>query len=112
MKYPKLVRQKDCKIPCRITFYTNNITEDGDKEIAGVFDVNCNYQDIVKNINTDTKSINETTGKIYLRDDIIPGRTGINDGVVEIFGEHKLINYVMKARNPDGTVNYLCLEVR
>lgn len=111
MKYPKLVRKQDCKIPVQIVFYSNELGEDGDQTSYGPFNEVCNYQEKLYNENTDKSAISRGVGKIYLTDDIIPGHDDFNDGFVEILGNKRQIKQVIKARNPDGTVNYLEIDV-
>ena len=43
--------------------------------------------------------------------DIAPDMAVISGGTVEVFGEKRRIERGMKARNPDGSVNYTRLEV-
>ncbi len=111
MIYPKLVRKQDCKIPAVITFYSNELGEDGEQIAYGPYAAKCNYQEKLHNENTDKSAISRGTGKIFLRDDIIPGRDDLNDGFVLILGNKRQIKEVIKARNPDGTVNYLEIDV-
>jgi hypothetical protein len=111
MKYPKLVRKQDCKTPVQITFYSNELGEDGEQISYGPYAVSCNYQEKLYNENTDKSAISRGLGKIYLTDDIIPGHDDFNDGFVEILGNKRQIKQVIKARNPDGTVNYLEIDV-
>lgn len=111
MKYPKLVRKSDCKIPVEIHFYTDELNEDGQQiEINPIY-AYCNYQEESKNDITDKSNISRGTGRIYLRDDIIPQYNNINDGYVVILGNKRQITKIVKSRNPDGTVNYLRIDV-
>lgn len=111
MYYPKLVRKCDCKIPVEITFYSDELNEDGEQQNFGPFYTFCNYQEETKNENTDKSAISRGIGKIYLRDDIIPLYNNFNDGFVVILGNKRQIQQVVKSRNPDGTVNYLRIDV-
>lgn len=111
MIYPKLVRKQDCKIPVKITFYSDELGEDGQQLSYGPFTERCNYQEVTKNENTDKSAISRGIGKVYLRDDIIPEHNNFNDGIVEILGNKRQIKEVIKARNPDGTVNYLEIRI-
>lgn len=111
MIYPKLVRKCDCKIPVEIHFYIDDLDENGQQIEINVINVKCNYQEESKNQNTDKSSISRGIGKIYLHDDIIPQYNNINDGYVIILGNKRQISQVIKARNPDGTVNYLRIDV-
>lgn len=111
MKYPKLVRKCDCKIPVEIHFYIDDLNEDGQQIEINVLNAKCNYQEESKNDITDKSNISRGIGKIYFHDDIIPNYENINDGYVVILGNKRQIQKVIKSRNPDGTVNYLRLDV-
>ena len=112
MKYPKLVRKSDCKIPVEIHFFTDDLDEDGKQIEIGVIKAKCNYQEKAENKITDKSNISRGIGKIYLHDDIIPQYNNINDGFVIILGNERQIEQVFKARNPDGSVNYLRIDVK
>ena len=112
MIYPKLVRKCDCKIPVEIHFYLDELNEDGEQiEIISI-KAKCNYQEESKNEISDKENISRGIGKIYLHDDIIPQYNNINDGYVIILGNKRQITQVVKSRNPDGTVNYLRIDVK
>lgn len=111
MIYPKLVRKCDCKIPVEIHFYFDELDENGQQLELTVLNEKCNYQEETKNEITDRSNISKGIGKIYLRDDIIPQYNNINDGYVVILGNKRQIKQVVKSRNPDGTVNYLRIDV-
>ena len=53
----------------------------------------------------------EITGTAMFDGDIAPDMAVISGGTVEVFGEKRRIERGMKARNPDGSVNYTRLEV-
>ena len=106
MVYPKLVRKKDCKTDIHVVLYEEGTTEDGEPIIALEDDFKCNYQDKAKRILTAEKVMIELTAKALFCEDIAP-----NLPVNILFGQTRRIYQGTKARNPDGTVNYVELEI-
>lgn len=74
-------------------------------------DLTCNFQDRAKTILTTEKKLVQITGTALFPGDIAPDFPTLSGGIVTIFGEDRRIEQGMKARNPDGTVNYSQLEV-
>ena len=60
---------------------------------------------------TTEKKLVQITGTALFPGDIAPDFPTLSGGTVIIFGEERRIEQGMKARNPDGTVNYCQLEV-
>lgn len=112
MKYPKLVRKVDCKTPIRITVYSQDLGENGEQLIYGTVETYCNYQSSGKRVLTDKQQIIDISGIALLSEDIFEDLSEITHGEVEIFGEKREILKGTKARNPDGTVNYVRLELK
>ncbi len=129
MKFPCLVRQKFCKTPINLTLYGEGVTEDGapiviyerkvlypsdtlfpHKNMYGDY-LYCNYQDCAKTVLTLQKKKVEVSGVVLIPGDIIPDSPIISGGFVEIFGVRREIVKGVKARNPDGTVNFTELDV-
>lgn len=114
-KFINLVRPQYCKIPIRITIYSEEITEDGAPAPNIEVEAKCIYQSVAKTktSSSDGKEthIVEITGKAYIHGDVAPEIPEITDGEAIIFGEKRKISRGMKARNIDGTVNYTCLEL-
>ena len=112
MKFPSLVRQKFCKTPIYLTLYGEGVTEDGAPEV--IFEsekVNCNYQDKAKTVLTAQQKKVEVSGVILVPGDIVPDSPTISGGFAEINGVRREIVRGVKARNPDGTVNFTELDV-
>ena len=74
-------------------------------------DLKCNFQDRAKTILTAEKKLVQITGTAMFPGDIVPDFPTLSGGTVTVFGEERRIEQGMKARNPDGTVNYCQLEV-
>ena len=111
MIYPSLVRKKDCKTDIHVILYGENTTEDGAPEIVLDKDLKCNYQDSAKRVLTTEKVIIQINGVALFYEDFAPDIPVISSGKVTIFGETREIYQGTKARNPDGTVNYIKLEI-
>jgi len=104
-----IVKQVQQSVTVRL--YREGNDEDGeplcDIEFTGV----CNYQDSAKTVLTPDKRLTEITGQAFFIGDIAPGQAVINDGEAVIFGERRRIAQGMKARNPDGSVNYTRIDL-
>lgn len=111
MIYPKLVREKDCKTDIHVILYEEGTTEEGEPIIALEGDFKCNYQDKAKRVLTQDKVLIQLTAKAFFCEDIAPNLSVISGGKVTIFGEKREIYQGTKARNLDGTVNYVELEI-
>ena len=111
MKYPNLIRKQDCKIPIKVSIDREGISKDGEPLKALEINLMCNYQESAKTILTDEKKKVVISGTAFFSGDIAPNIPSISGGTVTVFGEKRRIARGMKARNPDGTVNYTRLDV-
>lgn len=111
MKYPKLILNCMCKVPIKVHIESEEITNLGEPEHVIDKECMCNFQDKAKTILTAEKKIVRVTGTAYISGDIAPELATISGGTVEVFGAVRRIEQGIKARNPDGTVNFTCLEV-
>lgn len=112
MNYPSLVRPSVCQTSVDIVIYDEGLTEDGSPVI--IFDSNglyCNYQDKVKSVLTAQKKTVQCNGVILISGDIVPDSPTISGGYAVINGVKRDIVLGIKARNPDGTVNFTELDV-
>lgn len=112
MKYPSLVRKENCKTDIHVIIYGEGTTEDGAPEIILEKDLKCNYQDSAKRVLTTEKVIIQINGVALFYEDFAPDIPVISGGEITIFGETRKIYQGTKARNPDGTVNYVKLEIQ
>ena len=112
MIYPSLVRKKDCKTDIHVILYGENTTENGAPEIVLDKNLKCNYQDSAKRVLTTEKVIIQINGVALFYEYFAPDIPVISSGKVTIFGETREIYQGTKARNPDGTVNYIKLEIQ
>lgn len=111
MKYPCLVPKRLCKVPIRVHLESEELTNKGAPEWVLELDLMCNFQDRAKTILTVEKKLVQITGTALFPGDIAPGFPTLSGGTVIVFGEERRIEQGMKARNPDGTVNFCQLEV-
>ena len=111
MKYPCLVDKRFCKTPIHAEITPEGVNKYGEPFEATVIDTKCNYQDAAKTVLTSEKVLVQLTGIALFPGDIAPELPTISGGTAMIFGEERTIAQGMKARNPDGTVNYSKLEL-
>lgn len=110
MKYPTLVRAEMCRTPIRLVIEREGLDEDGAPIRALDYSGTCNWQDGGRvELTTEQKYV-RITGRAYFPGDIAPGLPNITGGYGVIFGERREIAEGIKARNPDGSVNFT--EVR
>ena len=111
MKYPCLVMKKVCTTPIHVEITEEGLTEEGAPIMAVTKDLKCNYQDVAKEILTAQKKIVQITGSAYFQGDIAPGVAVITSGMATVHGEARNIVSGVKARNPDGSVNYTRIDL-
>jgi hypothetical protein len=111
MKYPKLVRECDCKTEITVIVETQDIGENGEPLGHGRITTKCNYQGSGRRVIDEEQHYIELTGTALFPGDIFPELSEITTGTAIIFGETRQIHKGTKARNPDGTVNYVKLEL-
>lgn len=110
MRYPSLVPDAVCKTPIRIVIELDEVDEDGAPVTSLDYSGKCNWQDSARVELTGEQKYVRITGKAFFNGDICPEIATISSGYGIIFGERRYIAEGIKARNPDGTVNYT--EVR
>lgn len=111
-KWPSLVPTCVCRTEIKVTLYGEGLTEDGAPVEHSLGTLKCNYQDGAKTVLIEEKKLVEISGRAYFNGDICPEYAIISSGHVEIFGVKRDIIQGIKARNPDGTVNYTELRLK
>jgi len=111
MKYPDLVPKRLCRTPIHVHLESEGITNTGEPEKVLDLELLCNFQDQAKTILTAEKKLVQITGTAMFCGDIAPELPSLSGGTVTVFEETRRIEQGMKARNPDGTVNFCKLEV-
>ena len=103
MKYPCLVPKQLCRTDIHVVLHQEGLSESGGPLVAAELDLKCNYQDSAKmTMDTDQKLV---------PGDICPELPVISSGTATIYGAERTIMQGIKARNPDGTVNYTELRL-
>jgi len=111
MKYPSLVPKRLCRTDIKVCLESEGVDNNGQPERILELDLKCNFQDRAKTVLTVEKKLVQITGTAMFDGDIAPEWPTLSGGTVTVFGEERRILQGMKARNPDGTVNYCRLEV-
>lgn len=111
MKYPCLVPKRLCRVPVNVHLESEELNNLGEPEYMADLDLMCNFQDRAKTILTAEKKLVQITGTALFPGDIAPEMPTLSGGTVTVFGQERRIEQGMKARNPDGTVNFCQLEV-
>ena len=106
MRYPCLVPKKLCRTEIRLELEHEGLKEYGEPFEPICYSGKCNYQDKAKTILTPEKKMVEITGSVLFPGDICPELPVISGGTAEVFGVVRRVQQGMKARNPDGSVNY------
>lgn len=111
-KWPQLVLPQFCTTDINVVVESDDLNENGTPKTLVEWNGKCNYQNKAKKVWTSDKVIVETTGTCLIPGDIAPELSIIPSGIVTIFGlDHELFQGI-KARNPDGTVNYTQLDLK
>lgn len=111
MKYPCLVPKRLCRTDIHICVDHEGLTEDGGPIPAFTADLKCNYQDTAKTVLTAEGKQVQLSGVAIMPGDIVPELPVLSGGMVTVFGVERTIFQGVKARNPDGTVNYTELRL-
>ena len=112
MRWPRLVLGFAQSMPVEATVDADGIDEDGAPIVGAEWSGSCNWQD--RTVEAFDKDMAETkvTATLYVDGDPFPGLAVIAGGTVSAMGGERQIVQGMKARNPDGTVNYTRLDLR
>lgn len=111
MRYPCLVRKRDCKTPVTAELEPEGLGEYGVPLDPVVIETTCNWQDKAKTVLTEEKKLIQLSGTALFPEDIAPDLPTLSGGKLIINGEERRIYQGKKARNPDGTVNFCQLDI-
>lgn len=112
MKYPCLVLKRYCKTDIEVKLDREGVSKYGEPLPHILWSGKCNYQDTAKTVYTSDMKKVVISGCAYIPGDIAPDIPVITGGSIIVFGVTRKIFQGMKARNPDGSVNYTRLDVK
>lgn len=111
MRYPDLVRPQMCNTDIYVRLNQEGVSEDGAPIFCFEAGLTCNYQDSAKTVLTADKKVVQIAGIALFPGDICPELPAISGGKAKVHGAERTIFQGMKARNPDGTINYTELRL-
>ena len=109
-KWPCLVLPQYCKTSIKVTIECEDLNENG-TPVTVEWEGMCNYQDQSKRVYKDDKAVIEVVGICLIPGDIAKDLALLPSGKVAVNGIERNLIKGIKARNPDGTVNYTQLEL-
>lgn len=112
MKYPCVVPKRLCKTDILVHLESEELDNKGNPKQVIDLSLKCNFQDVAKTILTAEKKLVQITGTAMFPGDIAQEFPTLSAGTVTVFKEKRKIEQGMKARNPDGTVNFCRLDVK
>ena len=112
MIFPSLIRKEFAKTPIKLSIFSEELDSMGNPQVFE-YEGLCNYQSSTKSIFVDDKKVIQITGKAYIPGDIFEEFDELTDGEVELFNNKikRKLHKLSKARNLDGSVNFVVLEV-
>lgn len=108
MKYPSLVPSAVCKTTVKIHL-SDGINEMGEPKQVFSANLICNYSEEQKQILDAERQLIILNATALFPGDIAPGIE--LSGTVEVEGKERRIYRGRRARNPDGSVNYIELDL-
>lgn len=111
-RWPQLILPQFCNTDIKVIIESEELNENGTPKTLLEWKGKCNYQDKAKRVWTSDKVLVEITGICLIPEDIVPDMNVIPKGMVHVLGMDRELVLGTKARNPDGTVNYIQLELR
>lgn len=112
MRWPSLVMGFAQGTPAEVVVEADGVDEDGAPVAAATWEGECSWQDASRRVIGPDRAEVEATGSVYISGDPLPRLARISGGRVLAHGASWEVVAGSKARNPDGTVNYVRLDVR
>lgn len=112
MRWPRLVPDAVCTTPITLVIDGEELDGDGEPVPAGTYVGRCNWQDGGRVELTAQQQYVRITGRAFFNGDILPDVPSITGGYGVVFGERRSIAEGVKARNPDGSVNYTQVDFK
>lgn len=111
MKWPELVPDAVCRTPITIQLEAEGVNEDGSPKTGDTIKTKCNFQQKSKWIMDEERRLIQLQATALFNGDIAPELETLAGTVTLEGGASWIIHTASRARNPDGTVNYTCLEL-
>lgn len=111
MKYPCLILEQTCTTPIAVEIEQEGLNKYGEPLETVTWEGMCNYQDSAKTIWTSEKKQITITGICYIRGNIADELPTLSGGKVLVHGVERRIAQGIRARNIDGSVNYVELRL-
>ena len=111
MRYPCLVKKKDCRTEVTVILEQEGVNKYGEPLEEKPMVLRCNYQDRAKTVLDAEKKVVQLSGTALFPGDIAPDLPAISGGTLIVNDMRRKIYQGRKSRNPDGTVNYSELDV-
>lgn len=109
--YPKLVPESVAKFPAAVEIEQEGVDDTGEPLATITVNKNCNYQETTEKVYGNGKVDIVVRAKCYFDGDICSSVNTISGGYVTVLGNRRRIKAGTKAYNPDGTVNFTCIEL-
>lgn len=111
MKWPKLVPDWMCNTGIKV-WLVGGIRENGSEARELIFDGKCSYSEKTRQIMTAEKQLVQLNAQALISGDICPGKDISGEVEVNVGSAvTRRIHAASRGRNPDGTVNFTCLEL-
>lgn len=111
MSFPCLILEQTCTTPIIVEIEQEGLNKYGEPLETVKWEGKCNYQDEVETMWTLEKKIVKLTGICYIRGDIASNLPTLSGGKVIVHGVERRIAQGIRARNIDGTVNFVELRL-
>lgn len=111
MRWPELVPEAVCTTPITVHLDASGIHEDGSPKAGRTIATMCNFQQKSKWSMDGERRLVQLQATALFRGDIAPELEALAGTVTTKDGGTWVIHSSSRARNPDGTVNYTCLEL-
>lgn len=112
MRFPKLVAAFTQSTGVSVVIDADGIDEDGAPIEGAHWEGLCNYQDHTIERYNQHKAETEARASLYIDGDPFPELSIIAGGEVQVFGDTRSIVLGEKARNPNGTVNFVHIGLK
>lgn len=82
MRYPCLVKKRQCKTPVKVSLEQEELSVYGEPVAAKEIETTCNYQDSAKTVLTAEKKLIQLSGVAFFPGDIAPDLPNLSGGTI------------------------------